>query len=213
MAKALKAGVSLQEGWRLRKDDSRFWASGHFISLWSAEGQQGFAKILRDLTERKHAADERERLTRELETRVERRTAELQEAVGELEAFSYSVSHDLRSPLRAMQGYAEALLEEAGSRLQEPEKVYLQRILNSSERLDRLISDVLAYSRISKAEIILKPIAIEWLLKEVINENPTLHPNQAEVRVEGPMPKALAHEASLTRPRSGNVSQTFWETP
>jgi len=102
---------------------------------------------------------ERDRATEVLERTVAERTAQLQETVAELEAFSYSVSHDMRSSLRAMQNYAQGLLEDYGSKLDS--KRHLRRfpkIQRACHRLDLQIRDLLLYSRIAKSQIELKPI-------------------------------------------------------
>ncbi len=140
--------------------------------------------------------EELERSNRELELRVEQRTVRLQESIAELEAFSYSVSHDLRSPLRAMQGYAEALLEERG--LSEDGKEYLSRIQRSAARLDLLVQDVLAYSKVSKGEIRLDPIALETLMDDILRSYPELT-EKATVTVERPLPVVMGHESYLTQ--------------
>jgi signal transduction histidine kinase len=140
--------------------------------------------------------EELERTNRELELRVDQRTARLQESIAELEAFSYSVSHDLRSPLRAMQGYAEALLEEEP--LSEQGREYLSRIQRSAARLDLLVQDVLAYSKVSKGEIRLQPIALGILIGEILRSYPELT-EKATITVEPPLPSVIAHEAYLTQ--------------
>jgi signal transduction histidine kinase len=140
--------------------------------------------------------EELERSKRQLELRVEQRTAKLQESIAELEAFSYSVSHDLRSPLRAMQGYAEALLEE--EELSPQGREYLSRIQRSAARLDLLVQDVLAYSKVSKGEIRLEPIALEALIDEILRSYPELT-EKAVITVESPLPTVIAHEAYLTQ--------------
>lgn len=132
----------------------------------------------------------------ELELRVKERTAKLQEMVAELEAFSYSVSHDLRSPLRAMQGYAQALLEEEG--LSEQGRHYVSRIEHASGRLDRLVQDVLAYSKVAKGEISLQPNFPAAIVEEVVRSYPELR-EQGTVAVHQPIPAVLAHEGYLTQ--------------
>jgi signal transduction histidine kinase len=95
-----------------------------------------------------------------LEERVRARTSELQERNAELEAFAYSISHDLRSPLRAMEGFSQALLEEYADRFDETGRQYVERVVAAARRMDRLIDDLLEYSRITRADLPLKPLTI-----------------------------------------------------
>ncbi|MGZ8940813.1 MAG: PAS domain S-box protein, partial [Limisphaerales bacterium] len=105
LLKAEHDGQVLDERWQVRKDGSRFWASGSMVCLRAEDGAvRGFAKILRDITERKRTEESIKEMNQELEVRVQRRTAALQESKEQMEAFSYTVAHDLRAPLRGMQG-------------------------------------------------------------------------------------------------------------
>ena len=118
--------------------------------------------------------------------------------VQELEAFSYSVSHDLRSPLRAMLGFADLALQQGGEQLTPQVKDYLQRIIAGASRADRLVQDVLTYSRVSRANIRLAPIDLEKLLRERHRSSmPSFQPPQAEIQVQSPLLPVLGHEASL----------------
>jgi PAS domain S-box-containing protein len=134
-----------------------------------------------------------------LEEQVAARTAELRETIQELEAFSYSVSHDMRSPLRAMQGYADALLADYQSSLDDIARGYLTRIRRAASRMDLLIQDVLAYSRVSKGEIALAPVNVESVIADVIQHYPALQPERAKIVIDGPLPRVLAHEAYVTQ--------------
>jgi signal transduction histidine kinase len=133
----------------------------------------------------------------ELEHKVEARTASLREAIGQMEEFSYSVSHDLRSPLRAMNGYAQALLEDYGAQLDETARSYLERIQRSAVRMENLTHDVLNYSRIARGEVQLAPVDLGRLLSELIEQYAELQPSVADVEIRQPLHAVLAHEPSL----------------
>jgi len=130
----------------------------------------------------------------ELEQRVQERTRELEAANQELDAFSYSISHDLRAPLRAMQGFTEALLEDYGERLDPTGQDYAQRIVAASHRMDALIQDLLAYSRLSRTEVRLDPVNVEALLDEVCAQLATeLKDRGAEISIDRPLARVMAH--------------------
>ena len=134
-----------------------------------------------------------------LERRVQERTRELQDAVAQMEAFSYSVSHDLRGPLRSMQGYAHVMLEDYGNKLDETAISYLQKISNSATRMDTLIQDILTYSRVARSELKIESINLEKLLNELVAQNPAFQPPNADVVLRSPLERVAAHEAALTQ--------------
>lgn len=134
-----------------------------------------------------------------LEEEVAERTAMLRETIQELEAFSYSISHDMRSPLRAMQGYSEALLEDYSHQLDDEGQLFLQKIRRGASRMDLLIQDVLAYSRVAKGEIQLHPVNPLMILEDVLQSYPALQQEHADITIEPDMPRVLGHEAYLTQ--------------
>jgi PAS domain S-box-containing protein len=145
-------------------------------------------------------AIERRRNGENLERMVNERTASLREAIAQMEEFSYSVSHDLRAPVRAMQCYAEVLMEDYGSQLDENAKKYLDRIIHGGSRMDRLIQDILTYSRLSRREIQLHPISLDKLTREIVRQYQDLGSSaQAEISVEGQLMGVIGHEPSLTQ--------------
>ncbi len=135
----------------------------------------------------------------ELERKVEERTASLRDMIAQMEEFSYSVSHDLRSPLRAMHGYAQALLEDYGPQLDETARGYLERIQRSSVRMEKLTHDVLNYSRIARGELQLGPVDLDRLLSDLIDQHAELQPASADVAIRRPLHAVVAHEPSLAQ--------------
>ncbi|GAB4559152.1 MAG: hypothetical protein Kow0047_04800 [Anaerolineae bacterium] len=144
-----------------------------------------------------------ERLVEELEAAYrssEEANRRLAEVNAELEAFTFSVSHDLRAPLRAMSGFAEALLEDYGDRLDDTGQRYLTRIVEAAYRMDRMISDLLTVSRLSRAEIPLGPVALDHAVQEAVQLlREQIRDKGAVVHVEEPMPVVRAHLATLVQ--------------
>jgi PAS domain S-box-containing protein len=135
----------------------------------------------------------------ELEQMVAQRTEQLTETVHELERFSYSLSHDLRAPLRAMRGYAELLQSTYGERLAPDGMVYLGRITTAAGRLDELIKDVLTYSGVVRQRVVLSALSLDALMPQLIAERPGLQPPNAEITVRYPLGSVMGHEAYLTQ--------------
>jgi len=122
----------------------------------------------------------------------------LRQVNGELEAFTYSVSHDLRAPLRAMQGFAHALLEDCLDALGPDGQEYARRIAAAARRMETLISDLLAYSRLSRSELELGPVDLDAVVMDVLEQlDPGLREKGARVEVERPLPVVHGHSATL----------------
>ncbi|RPH43376.1 MAG: PAS domain-containing sensor histidine kinase [Planctomycetota bacterium] len=154
-----------------------------------------------DVTDRKDTEKRIHDLNMGLEQQVTERTSKLQGAKGELEAFTYSVAHDLRAPLRAMCGFGETLLEEyAGKVIDDVGRTYLERIIAASRRMDALILDLLAFSRLSREEVHLEPVELDVALKQALEEmSADVQARHGKVTVSSPLPRVLAHRATLDR--------------
>jgi PAS domain S-box-containing protein len=132
----------------------------------NAEGQViGLISVARDITERNRAQQEILRLNSELEQRVRERTAQLEASNKELEAFSYSVSHDLRAPLRGIDGWSLVLLEEYGERLDPEAQGYLDRVRSETQRMGLLIDDLLNLARVTRSEMQVEPVDLTSLAR------------------------------------------------
>ncbi len=163
LAIALRTGKYEEEaGWRVRRDGSGFWASVLITSIADANGVLlGFSKITRDITERKLAEG-----SLQAGAELVRRTEELQRSHSEAEAFSYSVSHDLRAPLRHLDGFAELLLKQNRSPLDEKSQGYLKKIMIASKRMGRLIDDLLTFSRLSRTQVSGSSVNVRALVEQ-----------------------------------------------
>jgi PAS domain S-box-containing protein len=159
--------------------------------------QAGEKKVIqcniRDITGRKKAELQ---VNQELEFRVIERTASLREAINQMEQFSYTVSHDLRAPLRAMQGYSNALIEDFSSEMGDEARSYLHRIADNATRLEKMISDILTFTRVSRESPLLTKISLHKLVRDVIDHYPGLKSPQAEIEVDV-QHDVLAHESGL----------------
>lgn len=151
-----------------KKDGSTAHAVVAAKPLFGSLGKyEGFSAVITDITERKLVEDEIRRLNLELEQKVKHRTAKLEAANKELEAFSYSVSHDLKAPLRAIQGFSNILAEEHSKMLDKEGHRILRVVVNNTKTMGRLIDDLLALSRVSTQEKRVAQIDMTKLVKDV----------------------------------------------
>jgi len=168
----IKAGAireyAVEQRYR-RKDGSLVWVHLSVSALWLDGGSLHYhIAVVQDITARKHAEAEILQLNTELEQRVAERTAQLVAVNQEVEAFSYSVSHDLRSPLRSIDGFCQVLAEDYGKTLDEVGNAHLSRVRRAAQRMGALIDDMLQLSLISRAEINRARVDLSALAEEVM---------------------------------------------
>jgi PAS domain S-box-containing protein len=184
---------------RRRKDGSLVDVSITVSPLRDESGRIiGASKIARDITAQKRLHEEALQVNAMLEDRVRERTRSLQESVQELDSFAYTVAHDLRAPLRAVHSFGEILLEECAPKLTETERKYLVEMVRAGARMDTLISDLLAYSRISRQDIPLSTVdlgsLIDGILVDLAGE---LTDRKAQIQVDRPLPRVTGHALML----------------
>lgn len=159
-----------------RKDGSFYWVNTTIVPFINKEGRPyQYLAIRTDITEKKNAEDELNRLNEELEQRVLNRTQQLEAVNKELEAFSYSVSHDLRSPLRAVSGYAKILLEDYEQSLDEEGRRLLGRVIHNAGMMGQLIDDLLRFSRLGRKGLAITGVNMQQLVKDCIAEILVVH--------------------------------------
>jgi PAS domain S-box-containing protein len=190
---AAATGTFEDYGWRVRKDGTRFFANVVITALRDATGTlRGFSKVTRDITERR--ANEEA----------------LKKAYEDLESFSYSVSHDLRAPLRAMDGFSDELLEEYKDKLDDRGRDYLGRIRQSAQRMARLIDDLLNLSRLGRTKIARETVDLSEMARRIYAELQRAEPQR---RVELTVtPGMTAHaDPTLIRVVLENLIGNAWK--
>jgi PAS domain S-box-containing protein len=181
-----------------RPDGAERWISARAYPVRDARGAViHFTGIAEDITERKRAEAELERHRGRLEELVGVRTAALEQALREQESFSYSVSHDLRAPLRAINGFAEILLDSEEAVLSEEGKRLLDRIARNATRMGQLIDDILEYSRSSRLEMTVAEVDLGDLARKVAEELQTGYPDTV-VEI-GPLPRVKGDPTMLNQ--------------
>ncbi len=195
----------------LKKDGTRVPLEGSAALILDADRKpNAVIGMLRDISERKQAEQEIIRLNTELERRVAERTAELEATNEELEAFSYSVSHDLRAPLRSIDGFGRALAEDCAAQIDAQGLHYLARIRAGAERMGQQIDAMLSLSHVARSELHRQPIDLSALAEQVAAELQATQPERVVKFVIRPGLTADA-DAGLLRVLLENLLGNAWK--
>ncbi|TDO36954.1 sensor histidine kinase [Paractinoplanes brasiliensis] len=191
-------------------DGERTYISVKFPVLDGTGKPYAVCGISTDISERKRAEDEVRRLNASLETRVLQRTAELEASNKELDAFAYSVSHDLRAPLRSLHGFSDALLEDYGDVLDDVGQDYLRRLQRNVGRMGRMIDDLLNLSRATRADLERSTVDLTGMTQEIFTDLRAANPGRVATLT---VPDGLAVEADpqLLRLALQNLLSNAWK--
>jgi PAS domain S-box-containing protein len=156
---------------RIRARDGQIrWVFEAAVELRDETGSAyGSIGLFQDITDRKQAEEEIRKLNSELEQRVRERTLQLENTNKELEAFSYSVSHDLRAPLRGIDGWSQALLEDYQDKLDDQGREYIGRVRSETQRMGRLIDDMLQLSRLTRVDMVREKVDLSALARSIVS--------------------------------------------
>ncbi len=156
------------------------------------------SQLKEDIKKRRAVEKELREHREDLEKKVKKRTEELEESLEELKTFTYSVSHDLRAPVRAMKGFSGILLEESGDKLDDTGKEYLKRINTSAENMDDLISDLLRYGRLTHEKMEVQDVSLRDVVDEAVSEfGEEIERTGARVKTIGEFPDVIANRMIL----------------
>ncbi len=196
--------------WHCRSKSGReFWTEVYLKSAIIG-GREKVLAFCEDITERKEIEEEIKNMNEILENRVQERTAQLEMANQELEAFSYSVSHDLRAPLRSIDGFSQALVEDCADSLDATAADYLRRIRNATIRMSTLIDDLLRLSRISRSGMNLAPLDLATIADSVVTNIRQDHPGR-DVTYTSDSPMPARADASLIKIALHNLIGNAWK--
>ena len=212
ITQALAASQDSELELQLRNPRGRaVWLLARGRAYYDEAGKQArLAGVAIDITARTKAEEEVRLLNTNLERLVSERTAQLEATNKELEAFCYSVSHDLRAPLRSIRGFTEALLESYAARLDARGRDFLRRACDSSLHMDRLIEDLLKLSRVNRAELAVQLVDLSALAREIAEELRRSEPGRAcEVRILPDL--TAAGDGRLLRIVMENLLRNAWK--
>ncbi len=183
--------------WEFRNKINNRWYHCIDRAIKWPDGREVRYEMAIDITDRVTAEEELCRAYEQMEDRVRQRTEELENAVKDLKSFTYTVSHDLRSPLRSIHGYSEMLLQDHSEKLDGKSEIYLTQINNEAVRMGQLIDDLLTFSRLGRQELIMTNIDMDKLLEIVLKET-TQHANTKNAIFEcSKLPRALGDQSLI----------------
>lgn len=192
------------------------WIHAHYMPHHNDRGEvQGIFVLVLDITERKRTETQLARAREDLERQVQERTATLRDTIAQLETFSYSITHDMRGPLRAMVSFAQILQSDFAADLAAEGREYLQRIVDAARRLDQLIQDVLQYSRVARDSLPIEAIDLERLLRDVIHQYPDIAEHAHRIQVQTGCGDTVVHanQAALTQVISNLIGNALKFVP
>ncbi|MCP3688174.1 MAG: PAS domain S-box protein [Gammaproteobacteria bacterium] len=196
--------------WKHQRMDGTIFDAEVSISAIHVDGDATVQAIVRDITERVQAVKQLEDYKNGLEDTVKKRTSELEEANRDMAAFSYSVSHDLRAPLRAIDGFSEALIEDYSSKFDEEGLDYLNRVRSGAQRMGDLIEDMLVLSRVTQRELNVVEISLSDLVNSSLSQLISYEPErQVETLVQDSI--AARGDVHLMRIAIENLIGNAWK--
>jgi PAS domain S-box-containing protein len=182
---AKERGRCESEAWKCKKDGTKFYAVTIYKAIYNEEqAVTGYTKFTRDITAQKKLEEENKALTNRLEEKVQQRTKELEIVNKELEAFSYSVSHDLRAPLRAISGYSTMLKEDYEGKLDSEADRIIDVILSNTKLMSQLIDDLLTFSKMARLELVDEAVDMHSIAKKCLEEISELENCKPEVIIK-----------------------------
>ncbi|MBN8569259.1 MAG: PAS domain S-box protein [Ignavibacteria bacterium] len=188
------------------KNGDFYWVDTTIVPFLNEHGKPyQYVAIRSDITSRKQAEEEINELNEKLEARVAQRTSELETLNEELESFSYSISHDLRAPLRAINGYAfivkKKLEEKFANALDEEDRTGFEKIVSNTKRMGQLIDDLLSFSRLGRKEIVKTPFEMREIVNQILNDlNPEIDLSKTQIE------NKISHSA----PSDLNMMRQVW---